>query len=149
MRGEVFAIAAGILVVVLDQVFEDLREEVVALPQRVIKAEVHEGADQCGAERVALVLLDDEPRHPLEQGDAPLAGLDRVDVRVVLRNAAQCRVEPFGEVVLPFVVEQVGQQPLRADACYGAELVQGGLAIVVIHADISGLHRFGAVAVGE
>lgn len=45
VRGEVFAVAAGILVVVLDQVFEDLREEVVALRQHVIKAEVHEGGD--------------------------------------------------------------------------------------------------------
>lgn len=43
--GEVFAVAAGILVVILDEIFEHLREEVVPLRERVGEAEVNQRAD--------------------------------------------------------------------------------------------------------
>ena len=39
--GEVFAVAAGILVVILDEIFEHLRKEVVPLREHVGEAEVN------------------------------------------------------------------------------------------------------------
>ena len=118
MRRVVFGVfAAAVLVVVLDQVFEDRGVEVELLGEDVLEAEFHQLVDDGAAEVVALGIVGDVFADPVEQGDLGAAvGLDREDVVVADGDVAQGVVEQLGEIRRVLAAEQVGDEMLRLQA---------------------------------
>ena len=115
MRRVVFGVlAAAVVVVVLDQVFEEGGVEVEFLVEDALEAELHQFVDDGAAEVVAFGVVGDVVAEPVEQHDLGAAvGFDREDVVVADGNVAQGVVEQLGEIRRVLLTEQVSDEMAR------------------------------------
>ncbi len=110
-------LAAAVLVVVLDQVFEEGGVEIVLLGEDALEAELHQLVDEGPAEVVALGLVGDVFADAVKEHDlGPALGLDREDLVVGDGDVAQGVVEEFGEFRGVLAAEEVGDKMLRLQA---------------------------------
>ena len=115
---EVFGIlAAARRVVVLDEVFEDVGEEVVFLIEDILEVEVGQFRDQGTGEAVALLHLLDEGGDTLEDGDFSLAHAGhRENLGVGIGDVKQGAVQEVAKSALRGGVVKMAQGVLRFQA---------------------------------
>lgn len=105
----VLATACG--VVVLEQVFKDVREKVVMFGEGVFEAEVHEFIDKGAGEVCTLGVVGHKDGELFEDGDFRLLrGLGVEYVQVVLRDGDHGLVKDDVEIALGLLVPEVCNQ---------------------------------------
>lgn len=104
-------LAAACGVVVLEQVFKDVREKVVVFGEGVFEAEVHEFIDKGAGEVCTLGVVGHEDGELFEDGDFRfLRGLGVEYVQVVLRDGDHGFVKNHVEIALGLLVPEVCNQ---------------------------------------
>ena len=112
LGGVIFGVlAAACGVVVLEQVFEDVREKVVVFGEGVFEAEVHQLIDKGAGEVCTLGVVGHEDGELFEDGDFRLLrGLGVEYVQVVLRDGDHGLVKDDVEIALGLLVPEVCNQ---------------------------------------
>lgn len=112
LGGVIFGVlAAACGVVVLEQVFKDVREKVVVFGEGVFEAEVHEFIDKGAGEVCTLGVVGHENGELFEDGDFRfLRGLGVEYVQVVLRDGDHGFVKDDVEIALGLLVPEVCNQ---------------------------------------
>lgn len=104
-------LAAACGVVVLEQVFKDVREKVVVFGEGVFEAEVHEFIDKGAGEVCTLGVVGHEDGELFEDGNFRLLrGLGVEYVQVVLRDGDHGLVKDDVEIALGLLVPEVCNQ---------------------------------------
>lgn len=112
LGGVIFGVlAAACGVVVLEQVFKDVREKVVVFGEGVFEAKVHEFIDKGAGEVCTLGVVGHEDGELFEDGDFRfLRGLGVEYVQVVLRDGNHGLVKNHVEIALGLLVPEVCNQ---------------------------------------
>ena len=112
LGGVIFGVlAAACGVVILEQVFKDVREKVVVFGEGVFEAEVHEFIDKGAGEVCTLGVVGHKDGELFEDGDFRfLRGLGVEYVQVVLRDGDHGLVKDDVEIALGLLVPEVCNQ---------------------------------------
>lgn len=112
LGGVIFGVlAAACGVVVLEQVFKDVREKVIVFGEGVFEAEVHQLIDKGAGEVCTLGVIGHEDGELFEDGDFRfLRGLGVEYVQVVLRDGDHGFVKDDVEIALGLLVPEVCNQ---------------------------------------
>lgn len=118
MWGVVFGVcAAGVGVVVLDEVFKEAGVEVELLGEDAFEAELAKLVDDGTAEGVALAFIGDVLAEAVEEDHLGAAvGLNREDIVIGAGDVNEGVIEELGEVGFVLAVEETGDEMLDLES---------------------------------